>query len=52
LVGQLGNYATLVLLHVLEYFYGNNFKIIALIGTWKTTQENCATSILHGSGLD
>jgi hypothetical protein len=27
-------------------------KIIALIGTWRTTQENSATTILHGSGLD
>jgi hypothetical protein len=26
-------------------------KIIALIGTWRTTQENSATIILHGSGL-
>jgi hypothetical protein len=26
-------------------------KIIALIGTWRTTQENSATTILHGSGL-
>jgi hypothetical protein len=35
----------------LEYFDGNNFKIIALIGTWRTTQENSATTILYGSGL-
>jgi hypothetical protein len=27
-------------------------KIIELIGTWRTTQENSATTILHGSGLD
>jgi hypothetical protein len=26
-------------------------KIIALIGTWRTTQENGATTILYGSGL-
>jgi hypothetical protein len=26
-------------------------KIIALIGIWRTTQENSATTILHGSGL-
>jgi hypothetical protein len=26
-------------------------KIIELIGTWRTTQENSATTILHGSGL-
>jgi hypothetical protein len=26
-------------------------EIIALIGTWRTTQENSATTILHGSGL-
>jgi hypothetical protein len=26
-------------------------KIIALIGTWRTIQENSATTILHGSGL-
>jgi hypothetical protein len=26
-------------------------KIIALIGTWRTTQENSATTILYGSGL-
>jgi hypothetical protein len=24
---------------------------IALIGTWRTTQENSTTTILHGSGL-
>jgi hypothetical protein len=27
-------------------------KIIALIGIWRTTEENSATIILHGSGLD
>jgi hypothetical protein len=26
-------------------------KIIELIGTWRTTQENSATTILYGSGL-
>jgi hypothetical protein len=26
-------------------------KIIELIGTWRITQENGATTILHGSGL-
>jgi hypothetical protein len=26
-------------------------KIIALIGTWRTTQENSATTILYGFGL-
>jgi hypothetical protein len=26
-------------------------KIIALIGTWRTTQENSATTILYGSDL-
>jgi hypothetical protein len=26
-------------------------KIIELVGTWRTTQENSATTILHGSGL-
>jgi hypothetical protein len=26
-------------------------KIIASIGTWRTTQENSATTILYGSGL-
>jgi hypothetical protein len=26
-------------------------KILALIGTWRTTQENSATTILYGSGL-
>jgi hypothetical protein len=29
----------------MEYF-------IALIGIWRTTEENSATIILHGSGLD
>jgi hypothetical protein len=28
-----------------------NHKIICLIGTWRTTQENSATTILYGSGL-
>jgi hypothetical protein len=32
-------------------FIDTDFKIIALIGTWRTTQENSATTILHGSGL-
>jgi hypothetical protein len=27
-------------------------KVIALIGTWRTTEENSATTILYGSGLD
>jgi hypothetical protein len=27
------------------------FKIICLIGIWRTTQENSATTILYGSGL-
>jgi hypothetical protein len=26
-------------------------KNISLIGTWRTTQKNIATTILHGSGL-
>jgi hypothetical protein len=26
-------------------------KIISLIGTWRTTQENSTTTILYGSGL-
>jgi hypothetical protein len=26
-------------------------KIIALIGIWRTTQKNSATTIAHGSGL-
>jgi hypothetical protein len=26
-------------------------KIIALMGIWRTTQKNSATTILHGSGL-
>jgi hypothetical protein len=26
-------------------------KIVALIGTWRTTQENSTTTILYGSGL-
>jgi hypothetical protein len=26
-------------------------KIIVLIGTWRSTQENGATTILHGFGL-
>jgi hypothetical protein len=42
----------LFLLHVLKYLYGNDFTIIALIRTWRTTQENSATIILHGSDLD
>jgi hypothetical protein len=37
MVGYLGNYATPVLLHILKYYYGDNFKIIALIGIWRTT---------------
>jgi hypothetical protein len=36
--------------HILEYFMVI-IKIIALIGTWRITQENSATTILHGSGL-
>jgi hypothetical protein len=35
--------------------FWNNFmviiKIIALIGKWRTTQENSATTILYDSGL-
>jgi hypothetical protein len=27
-------------------------KIIELIGTWRITQENSATTILHGFGLN
>jgi hypothetical protein len=26
-------------------------KIVALIGTWRTTQENSTTTILRGSGF-
>jgi hypothetical protein len=26
-------------------------KIIELIGTWRTTKKNSATTILYGSGL-
>jgi hypothetical protein len=28
-----------------------DYKIIALIGTWRTTQKNSATIILYGSDL-
>jgi hypothetical protein len=42
--------------YTLLLMFGNTFmviiKIIALIGTWRATQENSATTILHSSGLD
>jgi hypothetical protein len=48
---------TMMMLHLFypyscSLFYVVNRKIICLIGTWRTTQENSATTILYGSGLE